>query len=514
MNKTKIAKNTKITDEFLTTVSGVDSSQITEYNNGNIKFDNKIYNSTKKEDFFNQLIKKFGDISAKALNRLSNQNVTKILLTQNNSEFLKKVIIEISKGIIKDNNILKDAFDAKSSQNYIFQIRKNEFGGSDQEENQGDKQLLKNQKLEEYKNKAEEIQKNAKQDISNIKKQFVKDNKGKSQQEIQLEAENKQTVIQNRYKQMISELTTQVLDKMKNEGFDQQYKTIKENTDNLEDKIDEFVEVDVNDMISKLNENNNTKYQIVNINGKDRKIKRIKKYKQLSLIKTPGSNRLKLLDQANKKILISNIEESDIENYAQQNVIRVNSDGIRKLFSTTSGTMFNNSFVAKQFGELAEQFYNKYFIILHQGDIEVRLNTEGIDGSTLLTAKTKSSLINKIKNDQNWKDYLQETNEQEQEEQETTDETSEESTFDQQHFNSLAEDEEKADYLKSLGNIQIKLTDYDEKTAEDLALLKFYKRNELGNVKIAKVKNIKISRANRHLSLEKIALNKIFKILK
>jgi hypothetical protein len=44
--------------------------------------------------------------------------------------------------------------------------------------------------------------------------------------------------------------------------------------------------------------------------------------------------------------------------------------------------------------------------------------------------------------------------------------------------------------------------------------LKFYKRNELGNVKIAKVKNIKISRANRHLSLEKIALNKIFKILK
>jgi hypothetical protein len=72
MNKTKIAKNTKITDEFLTTVSGVDSSQITEYNNGNIKFDNKIYNSTKKEDFFNQLIKKFGDISAKALNRLSN----------------------------------------------------------------------------------------------------------------------------------------------------------------------------------------------------------------------------------------------------------------------------------------------------------------------------------------------------------------------------------------------------------------------------------------------------------
>jgi hypothetical protein len=44
---------------------------------------------------------------------------------------LKKAIIEISKGIIKDSNILKDSFDAKSSKNYIFQIRKNEFGGSD-----------------------------------------------------------------------------------------------------------------------------------------------------------------------------------------------------------------------------------------------------------------------------------------------------------------------------------------------------------------------------------------------
>jgi hypothetical protein len=72
MNKIKIAKNTEITDEFLTTVSGADSSQITEYNNGNIKFDNKIYNSTKKEVFFNQLIKQFGDISAKALDRLNN----------------------------------------------------------------------------------------------------------------------------------------------------------------------------------------------------------------------------------------------------------------------------------------------------------------------------------------------------------------------------------------------------------------------------------------------------------
>lgn len=495
--KTIIAKNTQITDDFKNT-SFYTSGNVIEYQNGDIKYDNNIYASFTTEQYQKNLNAEIYNKAKDEINRFNDYAVTKLMLLYNKSEILKDVISQISTQIITDDSNL-DKFDgARKHGNYIF-VKKDSDTVSDDDKENYDKSYAKQatEKIEEY-------QKLFIKRCVEIGRQVKQKSKTDSAQQLSIFIDKKQDQLHQLYQTYTTELTN-FANKIDNKEIKKQIEKEIDQWENNEDKV-------IQQAVSKLREIKASDNKIMNIDGKERKVDVIGQKGNITIIKFFGSDKCAAI--ANNTLLFDNIDENNIKYYGSIKAVRVIADDEKILLPyscSNKDQAFTNAFIVDGLEGVDPTFDETYFLLFNNGTIEIRKISDGLTGSAIVSAKTISKLKTQAKTNSQLQEYFEDGS--------TTTSTSpssssttSSSTFDKKRFNRLR-DNKKIEYLKSLGNVELKISDLGEATANKIFELKLNNAEQLANIKLAKATNIKISRKNRHLSLQQQMLNKIFKKL-
>lgn len=495
MKRIFIASTDKKEDFKKTKLDGVQDTtpvnEIKEYKNGNIEYNGKIYKTVKKEDCKKQLMKILGDKFKKGLDKIDHTNIFKSFLERKNYSQAKALINNIADKILNDQNSLENIIDGHKGEDYVFFPRRKSAQQSEEKNDNDD--------LEQIKANLQEAKKTLSNDYNTIVNTFKTNMASSPPPDLNKQLEKASDELQKKINKMLQTYNQQIenlKEKYRNTN-NQAFKKLQQQTKKLVQKIQNNEVQQIEQFVQKLKkieESKKSKFEKLNIDTKEEKIKTIEKMKGGNLVKILNSGTYSLIKSVGRNYVtvakdIKDLNQSNYIKYDDIGFIRVVSNGEKSVINIDTFDKIDNAFIV-DLSSLNEDFVAENFIINKDGKYIIYNR-----GSK--TEKETCDSVRKLKQ------YIRQNYESDQSD---IPEPPQESRFNVQEY-ATGSDSEKDSYLSGFpDNIQIKQSDFSDFGIDDrLKVLK-----QLWE----KGKTIKISRRNRHLSLQQLALNTIFKHLK
>ena len=484
MRRIFIAASTDpLIDDFV--ASGIDgvtsatSTDIKKYKNGNIGYNGKVYIPVKLEDCKKNINKIIFDKAIAGLDKTKSTQLFKLFLSKNSNAQLTTLVKKITDKIVETPDSLKSLIDGVRGNDTIFIAR----GKEESQSNAND-----NDELEQIQANLQE----AKQELADKYKNIISEFKNNTTDDEQTKLTKASDDLQTGIGQMIDKYNEQIeiMNNKYKETKNQAFKELKQKTEKLMQQIENSKDQQSEKLIQKLKKLK-SKFEKIEIDGKEQKVQTIEKMKGGSLIKLLVSNAYALI-KGDKFILkdIKDLNQSNYIKYDDIGFIRVVSNGTKYVVDVNDfDKKIENAFIV-DLSSLNEDFVAENFIINQNGEYVIYNRS----------SKTEKETFDSVKK---LKQYIKQNYESDQSDKP---QEPEETRFDVQDY-ATRSDSEKDSYLSGFpDNIQIKQSDFSDFGIDD--------RVKILKQLWEKGKTIKISRRNRHLSLQQLALNTIFKHLK
>ena len=456
-------------------------------------FKNTKSKTVSQSDLSNLLTDQIKNTIEKGLNKIDDSALYKQFLLQNSKSQLTNLSNDISKKIISTSKYSELGITRDATGNYSFGKANSESSMGIQIEDSfiKDKKKLitdaENKFIKEYN-----------QDF----KTFKQNNKNNSRQQFNTNIQNFANTISTKYQDLLDSydnVLQQVDTKYENtpteelKNFKQQ---IQKKQEKLQSEQDNKIEQAIN-QCKKIR----SKYETISISDEsgshDAKIQVVKQFNGGKIGKIAGDDQYSLIDNNGKiKAKLDSYDEFKIYNDLQ--CFRIISEGKKYIYPIDDlNTSLQNAFIVNT-SKANDDFTQDYFVLSNNGKYEIRKISDGIKGTPIETYNDYTELSDKIKN---WGVTTS-----------SSSSTTSTASFKLSDYNRASD---KGAYLDRISEteINIPIAEYTSLKKKDIDNLNNLIKSK-GKKLILSKRNIRISRKNRHLSLQQIALNSIFNRLK